>query len=51
MEYYIQVKFQKGGIEKNLGIEKLNAYEKELLNVAIPELKKNVEKGEQFMKK
>lgn len=41
----------KAGIEKNLGIGNLNAYEKELLNAAIPELKKNVEKGEKFMNK
>lgn len=41
----------KNGIEKNLGIGKLNDYEKELLAKAIPELKKNIAKGEQFVNK
>uniref|UniRef100_U5EL58 Malate dehydrogenase, mitochondrial n=1 Tax=Corethrella appendiculata TaxID=1370023 RepID=U5EL58_9DIPT len=41
----------KNGIEKNLGIGKLNDYEKELLAKAIPELKKNIQKGEDFVKK
>lgn len=41
----------KNGIEKNLGIGQINAYEKELLAKAIPELKKNIAKGEEFVKK
>lgn len=41
----------KNGIEKNLGIGKLNAYEQELLAKAIPELKKNIQVGEDFIHK
>lgn len=41
----------KNGIEKNLGLGALNAYEKELLAKAIPELNKNIQKGEDFVKK
>lgn len=41
----------KNGIEKNLGLGQLNAYEKELLAKAIPELKKNIQKGEDFVNK
>jgi len=41
----------KNGIEKNLGIGQLNDYEKELLAKAIPELKKNIAKGEEFVAK
>jgi malate dehydrogenase len=41
----------KNGIEKNLGLGQLNAYEKELLAKAIPELKKNIAKGEAFVNK
>lgn len=41
----------KNGIEKNLGFGQLNAYEKELLAKAIPELKKNIAKGEEFVAK
>lgn len=41
----------KNGLEKNLGLPKLNAYEQELLKKAIPELKKNIQKGEEFVKK
>lgn len=40
----------KNGIEKNLGIGKLSNYEQELVNKAIPEIKDNVAKGEQFVK-
>ncbi|KAK9737415.1 lactate/malate dehydrogenase, alpha/beta C-terminal domain [Popillia japonica] len=40
----------KNGIEKNLGIGKLSDFEQELVNKAIPELKDNVAKGEQFVK-
>lgn len=41
----------KNGIEKNLGLGQLNAYEKELLSKAIPELIKNIQKGEDFINK
>lgn len=41
----------KNGIEKNLGLGQLNAYEKELLSKAIPELHKNIKKGEDFVNK
>lgn len=40
----------RNGIEKNLGIGKLTDYEQELVDKAIPELKDNVAKGEQFVK-
>jgi malate dehydrogenase len=40
----------KNGIEKNLGLGQLNDYEKELLSKAIPELNKNIKKGEDFVK-
>lgn len=43
--------FQKGGVEKNLGMGKLSSYEKSLLDQAIPELKKNIQKGEDFVNK
>lgn len=39
----------KNGIEKNLGLGKLNAFEEELVKAAVPELKKNIEKGEKFV--
>ncbi|XP_061387620.1 malate dehydrogenase, mitochondrial [Musca vetustissima] len=38
----------KNGIEENLGLPKLNDYEKKLLEAAIPELKKNIQKGVDF---
>lgn len=38
------------GIEKNLGLPKLNAFEQSLLEAAIPELQKNIKKGEDFVK-
>lgn len=41
----------KNGIEKNLGLGQLNDFEKELLAKAIPELKKNIAKGEEFVAK
>ncbi|XP_071872150.1 malate dehydrogenase 2 [Bombus fervidus] len=41
----------KNGLEKNLGIDKLSEFEKKLLDAAIPELKKNIEKGENFANK
>lgn len=41
----------KNGIERNLGIGKLNDYETQLLKEALPELKKNIKKGEEFVAK
>ncbi|XP_063980241.1 malate dehydrogenase, mitochondrial [Diachasmimorpha longicaudata] len=41
----------KNGVEKNLGLGKLSAYEEKLLQAAIPELKKNIQKGEDFVNK
>ncbi|XP_076231096.1 malate dehydrogenase 2 [Calliopsis andreniformis] len=41
----------KGGVEKNCGLGKLSNFEKGLLEQAIPELKKNIQKGEDFMNK
>jgi malate dehydrogenase len=38
------------GVEKNLGLGKLSKFEEELLEEAIPELKKNIEKGVKFIK-
>lgn len=43
--------FQKNGIEKNLGLGKLSSFEQKLLDAAIPELKKNIQKGEDFVNK
>ncbi|ODN06542.1 Malate dehydrogenase, mitochondrial, partial [Orchesella cincta] len=36
------------GVEKNLGLGKLSPFEEELIRAAIPELKKNIQKGEKF---
>ncbi|ESP00992.1 hypothetical protein LOTGIDRAFT_225558 [Lottia gigantea] len=41
----------KEGISQNLGLGKLNDYETELLKAAIPELKDNIKKGEDFVNK
>lgn len=41
----------KNGIEKNLGLGKLTAYEEELLTKSIPELKKSIQKGVDFVNK
>lgn len=41
----------KNGIEKNLGLGTLNAFEQDLLAKAIPELKKNIQAGEDFINK
>lgn len=38
------------GYEKNLGIGPLNAFEKELLSKALPELGQDIAKGEKFVK-
>lgn len=40
----------KNGIEKNLGLPKMNDYEKALLAKAIPELHANIKTGEDFVK-
>jgi len=39
------------GLQKNLGLGKLSDYENQLLKAAIPELKKNIQKGEDFINK
>lgn len=41
----------KSGMEKNLGLGKLSAFEQKLLDAAIPELQKNIKKGEDFVNK
>lgn len=41
----------KGGLQKNLGLGTLSSFEKKLLDAAIPELKKNIQKGEDFINK
>ncbi|XP_015512551.1 malate dehydrogenase, mitochondrial [Neodiprion pinetum] len=41
----------KNGVEKNLGLGKLSSFESKLLEAAIPELKKNIQKGEDFVNK
>uniref|UniRef100_A0A915L0G0 Malate dehydrogenase n=1 Tax=Romanomermis culicivorax TaxID=13658 RepID=A0A915L0G0_ROMCU len=41
----------KNGIEKNLGFGTLSDFEKNLLDKALPELKKNIENGVKFIKK
>jgi malate dehydrogenase len=41
----------KNGLEKNLGLGKLSEFEQGLLKTAIPELKKNIQKGEDFINK
>jgi len=38
------------GVEKNLGMGELSAFEKSKLEEALPELKKNIAKGEEFVK-
>ncbi|XP_032662840.1 malate dehydrogenase, mitochondrial [Odontomachus brunneus] len=41
----------KNGLEKNFGYGKLSSFEQKLLDAAIPELKKNIQKGEDFVNK
>lgn len=41
----------KNGIEDNLGLGKLSDFEQELLKLALPELKKNIQKGVDYMSK
>lgn len=45
------MEFQKNGLEKNLGLGKISSFEQKLLDAAIPELKKNIQKGEDFVNK
>jgi malate dehydrogenase len=39
------------GVEKNLGLGKLSSFEQDLLQKALPELKKNIQVGEDFVNK
>jgi malate dehydrogenase len=41
--------FGKNGVEKSLGIGKITDYEAKLIQVAVKELKANIEKGEKFV--
>jgi malate dehydrogenase len=41
----------KNGVEKNLGLGKMNDFEVNLVKAAIPELLKNLKKGEEFIAK
>lgn len=41
----------KNGVEKNLGLGKMNDYEVSLVKAAMPELQKNIKKGEEFVAK
>lgn len=41
----------KEGIKENLGLPKMNAFEKKLLEAALPELKNNIKKGVEFVNK
>lgn len=41
----------KNGLEKNLGMPKLNDFEKKLVEAALVDLKKNIQKGEEFVHK
>ena len=40
---------QKNGVEKNLGLGKLTDFEVDLIKTAMPELKANIKKGEDFV--
>ena len=42
---------QKTGLEKNLGLGKLKEQEADLVKKAMPELKANIQKGEDFVAK
>jgi len=41
----------RNGVEKNLGLGNLSDFEKQLVTASIPELKKNIKKGEDFVNK
>jgi len=45
-----KVQIGKNGVEKILGMGKLSAYEQKLVDEAVPELQKNIEKGIKFVK-
>lgn len=45
------LRFQKNGVEKNLGIPKTIEYEAQLIENAMPELQSNIKKGIDFMSK
>jgi malate dehydrogenase len=52
IEYFASnVELSSEGIGKVLPLGKLSSYEKELLSVALPELKKNITKGVEFAAK
>lgn len=42
---------QRNGMEKNFGLGKLLEHEVKLLETAMPELKANIQKGEEFVHK
>lgn len=42
---------KKNGIKKNLGLGKMIDYEVNLIKTALPELQKNIKKGEEFLTK
>jgi len=50
-EYSILLFSQKNGVEKILGTGPLSDFEKELLEKALPELRKNIETGIKFIRK
>jgi len=41
----------KNGVEKNLGLGKMNDFEVSLVKAAMGELQKNIKKGEEFLVK
>lgn len=41
----------RNGVKQNLGLGNLTSYERELLKIAVPELQKNIKKGEDFIDK
>lgn len=43
--------FQPCGVQKNLGLGNLSDFECGLLKAALPELKKNIQTGEDFVNK
>ena len=42
---------QKNGVEKNLGLGKMNDFEVSLVKAAMGELQKSIKKGEEFLAK
>lgn len=51
MIFKVSFFFQKNGVEKILGLGTLTDFEKQLLEKAVPELKKNIDVGVEFVKK